>query len=53
MGLANSDPLAHSTYVGAKQVGWKAGGLHPECFAYLTKSGLMRFEKVFVVQLIP
>ena len=43
MGLANSDPLAHSTYVGAKQVDWKADGVHLECFAYLTKSGLMVF----------
>ena len=43
MGLANSDPLAHSTYVGAKQVGWKAVVLHPECFIYLTKSGLRVF----------
>ncbi len=39
MGLENSDPLAHSTYVGAKQVDWKADGLHHERFAYLTKSG--------------
>ena len=43
MGLANPDPLAHSTYVGAKQVGWKAGGLHLICLAYLTKSGLRVF----------